>query len=372
MKNSLGKWILSLLVIYINVLEAQEYVWKVHVNKTKAYVNEAIYLHYSCEFNNSAELYVIEFNPTVDNTKYKIEILSEREQILKGRRVNEYEFVLFVKQAGAFHLSLDTVMKKTNKDSIENGVLGRDNANYEEFVVYPYKQEAIAIDILPIETDLVGSFVLTTSQEPTKIDAYAPYHISYEIKGVGDFQLFKDVNYSIEGVKSFSEPAKLEVELTKEGYKGVWKKKFAFVSDKNFTIPGFRIEYFDLQEQKKKVLTAPKIQIEVVQATFTPVALLDKQEEKSFTFPREYLYYFLSMVFGFLLGRVSLQRGKKELKEYSLCEKIIKMKSLEEAMVYLIVQNKREYIETIKAVERGEINSLSGVKKSLQEYCKAV
>ena len=74
MKLNLGRFIL--LFLFTTLSQASEYEWHVQVNKKEAHVNEAIHLHYSCDYSDSAELYVIEFNPTIDNKNYKIEILS--------------------------------------------------------------------------------------------------------------------------------------------------------------------------------------------------------------------------------------------------------------------------------------------------------
>jgi hypothetical protein len=133
MRNNLGKIVLiSLIFLHLNAF-ASTYKWSVESNKNVAMINEAVYIKYVCEYSDAAGLYVIEFNPVVDNEQYRIEILSEKERIIEGKKINTYEFIVYFKKAGKIELALDTTMKKTNKDSIQNTVLGRDNAYYEEF-----------------------------------------------------------------------------------------------------------------------------------------------------------------------------------------------------------------------------------------------
>ncbi|MDQ7067092.1 MAG: hypothetical protein Q9M40_03285 [Sulfurimonas sp.] len=361
MKTNLGKVIL-LLLFFTTLLQASEYKWSLEVNKKEAYVNEAIHLHFSCQYSDSAELYVIEFNPSDDNENYKIEILREDEKIVNGKKINEYDFVLFVKKAGHFSLVLDTLMKKTNKDSIENGMLGRDNANYEEFSLYPYKQPSIEVNILETQSDMVGEFSLSVKYDEGEIEAYAPYHLEFIVSGVGDFQVFKDVDYKIAGVEVFSEEAKEEIVLTAEGYRGTWKKKFAFVSDKNFTIPSMQTQYFDLKEKKLKTLRFNGLDIKINPPKFKKEELLDS-EEKSFELDTKYFYYVLTFIAGFLVSKIKFTKKEDEDREEKLfCNRIKEANSLEKISFILVTKDVKKYEDIISKIEKKELNSLKEVK----------
>ncbi|MDF1876444.1 BatD family protein [Sulfurimonas sp. SAG-AH-194-L11] len=360
MNKNLGKFILLFLLTYL--LQASEYEWSLEVNKKEAHINEAIHLHYVCKYSDSAELYVIEFNPSVDNKDYKIEILREDEKIVDGKKINEYDFVLFVKKSGKFTLALDTLMKKTNKDSIENGMLGRDNANYEEFSLYPYKQENIEVNILETSSNKVGVFTLSVRKDKTEIEAYEPYHLEFSVSGLGDFQVFKDVEYKIDGVTVFSEDAKEEILLTADGYKGTWKKKFAFVSDKSFTIPPWKTHYFDLKEKKMKTLEFKGVDIQVTPVKFTKEQLLDPIPE-TFTFDRSYIYYIFTFLAGFLLAKIKFTKQKtQETQKELFCKRIHEASSLEKLSFILVNEDAKKYEALISQIELKELKSLKKVK----------
>lgn len=362
MKNILGSLIL-LVLFFTQMTYASEYKWSVNVNKSEAHVNEAIHLKYTCTYSDSAELYVIEFNPTVDNEKYKIEILREDEKILNGKKINEYEFVLFVKEAGEFSLSLDTLMKKTNKDSIENGMLGRDNANYEEFSIYPYKQESIHVKILPTPSSMVGVFTLNIKKDEPLIEAYEPYHLELIVSGVGDFQVFSDVQIKIDGVEIFTEKAQTEVHLSSEGYRGEWKKQFAFVSDKSFTIPAWKIEYFDLKEKKLKELHFDTLAVKVKAAKFNKKELLDTEDD-SVEFNKSYLYYLLTFIAGFLVAKIKFKKKReKTQEEEAFCKRVREANSLEAISFILVTKDMKKYKEILQKIETNELNSLAKIKK---------
>lgn len=361
MKKNLGNLILFL--FFSITLQASEYVWSVAVNKSEAYVNEAIHLVYTCSYSDSAELYVIEFNPTIDSENYKIEILREDEKIVDGKKINEYEFVLFVKKVGQFSLSLDTMMKKTNKDSIENGMLGRDNANYEEFSLFPYKQKSVVFNILETANSMVGEFTLAVKKDKTSLESYTPFHLEFLVSGVGDFQVFKDIAMKIDGVEVFSEAANEEIVLTAEGYKGSWRKKFAFVSDKSFTIPAWEVRYFDLTQNKSKVLRFDALDIQVTAPKFKKEELLDP-EEKGFDFDRKYIYYVLTFLAGFLVAKIKLRKQKEQDPQEALfCKRVNETSSLEKLSFILVTHDMKKYEDIIANIEANELTSLNKAKK---------
>jgi len=363
MKRNLGKYLIVFLLLTSTFLSASSYEWTLQKNKTVAHQNEAVYLHYSCTFEDRAELYAIDFKPVTDNSNYRLEVLREDEKIINGQKINEFEFVLFVKNAGHFSLTLDTMMKKTNKDSIENGVLGRDNANYEEFAFFPMKQKPIELEILPTQNKIVGEFSLQVKKDVPKVKAYTPYHLEFRVEGLGDFQVFKDVDIKIEDVEVFSEDAKENISLKKEGYSGSWVKKFAFVSDKSYVIPAWSIKYFDLKRREVRELKFESIKVEVSEATFKQEELLDK-EVKSFRVDMSFVYYLLTFIAGFLVAKIKI--GKKEQanpKEILFCEKIEQVKSLEALAVLLISKDLRKYNDIISKIESGELTTLRAAKK---------
>jgi hypothetical protein len=307
MRNTLGRGFIFIFVLHLSLF-ASTYKWSSFVNKKEAYTNEAIYLKYICEFSDESELYVLEFNPISSNDTYDLELLSETQRVIDEKRINTYEFVLFVKKAGKFNLELETNVKKTNKDSIENSVLGRDNANYEEFSSTLYKHEKISLDILDANASLVGDFQLSVKKDEAKVKAFEPYHLEVIIKGKGNFSQIDDLHFSIKNTKVFTQMPTRELVLSKDGYGGVWSQKFAFVGENNFTIPSLRLEYFDLVEKRKKELLFEAINVNVVKG-YKKEELLDEVEE--FHFPFEYLYYVLSFLFGFVVAKIKFKTNKK-------------------------------------------------------------
>lgn len=365
MKNNLGRnFLIILIFLSLNVF-ASTYKWSVESDKAEAMTNEAIYLKYVCEYSDIAGLYVIEFNPVVDNEKYSIEILSESENITDGKKTNIFEFIAFVKEPGEMSFIFDTTMKKTNKDSIQNTVLGRDNADYEEFSTRFIRQEAVVVKVKESNSDLVGEFILNVKKDKEQLKAYEPYHLEISIAGTGDFKLIKPIVFEIDGVKVFSQKVIEDVKLTKDGYKGSWSQKFAFVSEKDFTIPKLTIEYFDVKEKKTKELIVEEMQIKVAKA-YKKEELLDS-EQKSFEFSYDFIYYILTFIAGFLFAKINFKKMKKvNLADSSFIAKVDSAKSLNELMIILALKDSKRYEDIILQIEAKKVTSLIKCKKMLK------
>lgn len=362
MRKNLGKFlVLFLLLINLDLL-ASRYEWNATINKTSAFVNEAVLLEYICRFDDKSELYSIDFNPVGEYENYTIKLLTQQEFIIDGKRVNKFAYIASMKRSGRVVFDFDVVMKKTNKASIENTVLGRDNGQYEEFTSKYLRQKSLEIDVKRSEADLVGKFDLEVKESSSEIKAYEPYNLEFIIRGIGNFEKIKPIAFNIEGVKVFSQKQLLESSLKEDGEHGVWSQKFAFVSEKSFVVPELRFEYFDIEKSSKGVLRFKGAKVEVAPA-YKKTELLD-EDERYFEFKAEYLYYLLTFLLGFVLAKIEFTKKKKDKsKEDIFCKKIQNTKSLEELSMLLALKNPKAYEQTLLAIEKGELISLKVAQK---------
>lgn len=360
MKNNLGK--IFLLVLLSLPALAATYEWSSQVDKKSAITNEPIHLKYTCTFSDSAQIYSIEFNPVVDNEEYRVVLLKEEERVLDSRRINTFEYVLYVKKAQDLKLSFDTTMKKTNKDSIRNSIIGRDNIEEEDFSIRVIRQKNIDIEIKESKRELVGKLKAELIQDSNSISAYEPYHLELKIEGVANFDAIKPLHFDISGVKVIKEKPIKNLELTKDGYVGSWSQKFAFVSDANFTIAKIEIEYFDLEEKKLKSLSFDATEVEVKEL-YKREELLDS-EEKSFEIKYDYFYYVLTFLAGILFAKIKFKkRVNISSSEVLFNKKIDDTKSLEELVFLLVLSDAKKYSKVIEMIEQKEIKSLNSAKE---------
>lgn len=362
MKRNLGRFFIIFLFLFSANTFASTYLWSASVNKKSAYVDEALFLKYTCTFSDRSELYSIDFDPVGEHENYTIKLLSEQESIVDGKRVNVFEYIAYAKRSGKIAFDFDMTMKKTNRASIENTVLGRDNEQYEEFTSTYLRQKSLLVDVKRSGADLVGSFDLEIRQSEASVKAYEPYSLEFIIRGIGNFEKLKTISFTIDGVKVFSQKQILKSSLKEDGEHGVWSQKFAFVSNKSFVIPELEFEYFDLVKSSKEVLRFKGVAVEVTSA-YEKADLLD-EEEKSFELKAEYLYYLLTFLLGFVLAKIEFKKRKKHKTEDEfLCQKIQATKTLEDLSMTLAIHSSKKYEKTLLAIEKGELTSLKEAKK---------
>lgn len=354
---------LFILLLLSLQLFASTYEWNGSLNKESAKINEAIYLEYTCEFSDKAELYVIDFNPVMQNEEITIKLLSETTKIVDSKKTNSYEFVAFVHKEGVYSFDFDMVMKKTNQDSIENSVLGRDNGEYEEFTKQYLKQKVLTIEIKKTDSKIVGELEIEVKMSSETPKAYEPYHMEILFEGIANFEDIPAFEFEIEDAKVFASKPIENVKLTKEGYSGRWSQKFAFVGAENFEIPAFEFSYFDLNTASIKQHSFQATSI-IVKEGYTKEELLDADEE--FVINYEYLFYLLSFIAGFLIAKVKFKKKKKlSSKEKEFVEKIESSKSIDEILFTLLLNDSGKYKDIIRQIEAKELKSIKEVKRLL-------
>lgn len=355
---------LFLLSLSLNLF-ASEYVWSVSSSKKDAFVNEAIHLKYVCEFNDRAELYTIEFNPVTENETYDLQLYTQDTSIRDGKKISTYEYIAFVKKPMLMEFSFEALMKKTNRDSIENTVLGRDNADYEESLVTKVKQENVQVLIKKTDTEISGKYSIDVKKDTPELKAYKPFHLDIKISGTGNFDAIQAIVYDIKNVKVFAQKPIKNIRLDQEGYKGTWNQKFAFVAQEDFIIPARSIEYFDIKSQEIKSLDIDAIDVKLKEA-YKKSELLDEENSISFISifegSQKYFYYLLTFLAGFLLAKIKLKSKSKDTKSTQLKDKVQNTKSLNELSMLLILNNQRKFNDILTKIDSKELSSLSKAK----------
>ena len=361
MKRNRIKFLLLLLLLPFGLF-ASTYEWKAFIDKESAYTNEGVYLKYVCEFSDRAELLSVDFNPVTENEEYTIKLLSETTKIQNYKKIITYEFVAFIHKPGTIAFEFDMSMKETNQDSIENTVIGRDNGKYAEYTELFLKQKKLLVSVEDAKSHIVGNLDFTFKKEEPEVKALTPYHLEISLEGVANFDEIKSLDFKIDGVKVFSNEPVENTTLTKSGYQGTWSQKFAFVGEKDFQVPAFKMHYFNIKSQKIEEFNFNAIDVLVTKG-YVKEDLLD-EEDVAFAFNYEYLYYLLTFIAGFLASKIKFRRREKETsKNESFREKIEKAKTMDEILFILALENSLEYRELISKIEKGDLSSLKEVKK---------
>lgn len=367
MKQSLGKYVTLFLLLAASLWSKENYQWHSSVSQTDAYVNEAIFLESTCQFSDDGALYVIEFTPR-DNDNYEIKLLKEDEKIVNGRRLNLYEFVIFPKHEGEFELNLEALMRKTTKESIENTVIGRDNVEDTDFTDKSARVLHETIHVKKALNPIIGEFDLKVVLDKTEVTAYEPTHLKITISGKGDLEKIPPFTLDIENTKIFSEAPQRELRLSQHGYEGVMQQEFAIVGTHDFVIPEIRFEYFDLEDEKEKLLLQKPLPVSVAKGVDKAI-LLDETTPDVWSFPWEYSYYLLTFLIGVLFGKYVHFKPKKSRISNVLKSKISESRSKNALAILLVISEEERFEEVIAKLEDDDYTLAQAKKELLDNIC---
>ena len=207
MRQTLGSVLGVILLFMASMVYADEpYTWSLKSSKNSAYVNEAIALEYICDFQDQANLHVIELNIVGENEEYRLLSQGVNETIQDGKRRDTYRYVLFPKEAGQKEFRFKVLMRKTTKDSIEHSVIGRDNVEDYSFIDQEVSLPLLSVEVLAHQEKMTGRFSMDVKLDKSEVKAYEPVHLDVKVSGEGDFDQMQGFKLVIDGVKIFSEP----------------------------------------------------------------------------------------------------------------------------------------------------------------------
>ena len=353
------------------LLQAEtSYTWSVYQSKKEVALYEAFVVEYRCRFSTRGYEYIIVSNQPKETDDYRLVTESEREQIVDGKRVNIYRYIVFPKKAGVLAFALSVVMERTTKESIENTVIGRDNVEDFDFTSKKIYLPSVKVDVKAQPKRYTGNFVLKADVLKPEAEAYEPVQFRVSLSGYGNIDRLEDFRLNIDDVTIFTDGIESSVELDDNGFRSSFRQQFAIVSDHNFTIPALSFSYFDVKERKVRTLRTKTVPVHVKPL---PKAhdLLDKVESdeiESRVWSWTWINIVLAFVFGIAVGRFLLPvSGEAEDISKPLPKRLKRCKDPEKFIAYLAMYDSDRYKETIEEIE---LHLKQGGKVDLKSYKK--
>jgi len=360
MRRSLGRAVM-LMVLCPLLGWGAIYQWKVLKAPQSLYVNQSGVIRYECAFSTSAADYTIAFKP-VGNENYKVSILTQRDQIVGGKRVQTFDVLMTPTKEGNIEVSLEALIRHTTFASIENASIGRDNVKKYDFNDEKAHLPKVVIAAKPNSTALSGELSLEVKIDKRNALAHEPVHLSLYIRGRGNLDQYTPYELNISGVNIFGEEPIRDISPDSAGFAGEIRQEFALVSDKSYVIPSITLDVFDSTTQKIKRLQSDSVAIEVAQG-FERSNLLDPPGLSDWSIFARYSLYAALVLAGTVLGEVArrLWRLRPRRKSKRFWDGAKNPKEL--AMLLALTGDKR-YEEIIGLLESG-VAGLGEAKKKL-------
>ncbi len=357
MKRNLIRYLI-LIVIFKSFLIAEDYFFKVKVDKKKAYQREAILLE--IDFHKKENLNNINLDFTPKDKRFNFKKVDRRVEYKDGYEIEKFKYLVFAKSKGWFKIRLKPVLT-IDKNNGGIGLLKNKKI---------IKLKPIQLEIIQVKRgiNLVGEFNLTTSIDKPVVLANEPVHLNFNfIKNI----TLKNINLTYNSIKNTS-IYKGDLKITKISNKlEKLTKKIAFISDSNFTIPSLSIKYFNPKTKKVEITKTDEFNITVYKNNKIYKSLLDKIEPKKDIKYYEnkiikYFPYIAIFIFGFLIGKFSrIKLPKFKTKKITLYDEIKESKNKKEIIKLLLPYiNKGEILEHIKMLEKENLK-FKKIKKEI-------
>ncbi len=131
----------------------------------------------------------------------------------------------------------------------------------------------LEIEVLPQsqESDLVGEFTVQTTIDTQEVKANKPVNLTVKIEGKGNLESFEFPKYEIDGVTVYSDEAKVETNIIDGELHSSYSKSFAFISDRDFTIPSRSFSMLTLEDKTLKELHVKRYDIKIKASNSTAI-----------------------------------------------------------------------------------------------------
>ena len=380
MKNDLGRSLLLLLLLAMTLYakESKYCSYEISSNKSEVMLYEAVAIHFQARQKIHNEVMFFDLKPQ-KKSDYEVVLLNEKRYEFNYHDAKKsFDFLIIPKRSGTLTISFDFQIRRASDDAVAQAYTGsRDNVKSIPTIKVPIDTPSIALHVnnptQPIEA--TGDFSLKMKIDKESSNAYDAINVVYTLNGTGYLDEHFEPLKNLDGPSIFKGEKASPKLATKNGWRYHKEWSYAIVSDKGFTIPMVRLQYYNFNQKEYLSATTPSKSISI-----TPIdtaTLLDDDEypkgEIDFRAYLHYLYYLIMFIAGFLAAKALEylpQKFKRSDKE--VCCKAIRKSSnaqelLKAVMPYVERYNIDKEMQEIERLlgSKGSKASLEALKRAL-------
>jgi len=375
MKHALGR-ILLLRIIFIS-LQANDFEYAMHVDKTAPYVKEAVLLTVDVNQTNHKIVLLFDFD-LMESDSYTFQRIGIQEPDAYHNAQIRYTYLIYPLKPGLVNIHFHLIQKATTDESVAYSFSGdRDNVKGLVTTNTRINLAPLTLDVkpLPVNTQIVGDFSLSYKIKTLEAKAYEPLPLQVTITGLGYPPLLETLLMQDNSFTYFSDTPMVTSRASEKGTYNTVVYPMALSHDKSFTLHTIEIQAFDPHLQKSYTLTVPQQQF-----TITPVdknILIDKVDiPKPFTVDWSWVQVLFSYLLVFIAGYLSAlswrwNKKKKHQSTNPLILKIENAKTTKALLQVLISLERKDFTFCIERLEasiyRNANINLKQIKKEARE-----
>lgn len=238
---------------------------------------------------------------------------------------------------------------------------------------YYSNELSITAKAVPNASKIIGNFTINAEVDKQEIHPNEAVNLLLSVSGSGNLEDMKSFKPFVVGVNVFDEKILIDGDKLSQ--------KLVFVGDSDFTIPSFKLEFFNPLRKKVETITTDKIDIKVVGSVAkTPLKIQrDTTEAKveetdnsnvmaQTQTNNEILYSAVAFVIGIILGislmlvknfKLSYREKKLDIKdEKALLMKLLEFKDDAEVQVIVDILESNLYSKEKREVDKKALKSI--------------
>jgi len=367
---------ITLFIIFLTLLHANDIRYSFHLSNHTPYKNQAIVL--DVNITQEDHSHVMLFNFMLQKSKmYTFHQIDFKENDEYHHLKHQYKYLIYPKQEGNCTLIFKMIKSLTDDEKVAYAISG-DRDNVKKLVKKDIKVELepliLNVKSLPKGTNIVGDFSLNYTLDKRHTDAYDPVHLNVVLQGNGNVSPWLLIPKS-EKYHLFTQEPKVKMLYTSKGTQTRMVWDYAISAKESFELPDVLLKAFNPQTQKTYNLKIPAQSIMVKKIDKT--TLLDREDTPSISTKSNWSWlwmlfsYVAVFVAGYLTPRDWFKRKRvlPKSKENLLNDAINRAKTHKELLQLLVVQDNNRYRQAVTLLEsvvyNGKKISLEKIKKEI-------
>lgn len=292
-------------------ISSDEFKLEAFVQKKSVYVGEPFKIVYQFAKHHDHEGVDFKFQPPALSHLWLKTSDSGREFEKDHYTLTRHTLVVSAQQAGVMQIS-STVMKVAKR------VYRRDAwgslTSKIEWVSYPFPALTVNVFELPGKVRIVGDLNVSTYVDRQSVLVGQPVVWTIHVRGEGNLEDIAAFEPSIKDVTVFKEKPSKRGYWENDKYISLWKQKISIISDTNYTIPSYSLEWLDPQKSKVRRFDSQLIDIEVIGShndTFEILKAERKGEKKVESI--HWVEIFTGLLLGWFLGMATMLLRLKKM-----------------------------------------------------------
>lgn len=343
---------------------AKEFSYGLNISNRHAVVKEAVILTLELNQTKAGKVMRFSFKPPKSD-HYQTEFLEAQESKDDQNRIHTViKYAIFPLHPGHLEIPLSVTLQQASSEELKKFVTGSaDELIYLQTTNRTAQLPSVVLDVAPLPkgVKIVGDYHLDFEIDSNRTVANQQIDVAYTLKGRGYQPGIDKLLPAIDGVESFLAVEHFDDKLF---HKSVFH--YAFIADRNFTIPAVKIAAYNPYLQREYQLETPKIPIvvkesETNEGTTTP--LLQNLSWQTF---KHYIDALLAFISALLVCAILIFLRKRYAKRLTPEERFLyriqHAKTSKDILQHLLAYDRDFFAPEIASLEM-RIYSTGGPRK---------